>query len=75
MIRDRRPEMKAQDRLGRNQDGDPQRMGLGPGGGCKCPACGATVEHETGTPCYEMECPKCGEKMVRVTANGDAMAS
>ena len=53
--------MKAQ------QNQDSQRMGLGPGGGCKCPACGTTAEHETGTPCYEMECPKCGEKMVRVT--------
>jgi hypothetical protein len=61
--------MEAQDRLGRNRQ--PEGMGLGPGGGCKCPSCGTTVEHETGMPCYEMKCPKCGANMIRTTGEQD----
>jgi PHP family Zn ribbon phosphoesterase len=41
------------------------RPGAGPGGQCVCPACGATVAHQVGTPCYNVNCPKCGGKMVR----------
>ncbi len=37
----------------------------GPVGKCICPACGAKVEHQTGVPCYEMKCPKCGTMMIR----------
>ena len=43
----------------------PGGKGEGPGGVCTCPHCGATVPHETGKPCYEMKCPKCGNKMDR----------
>jgi hypothetical protein len=39
--------------------------GAGPGGQCVCPACGATVAHQVGTPCYNVSCPKCGAKMRR----------
>jgi hypothetical protein len=39
--------------------------GAGPGGQCVCPACGATIAHQVGTPCYNASCPKCGVKMVR----------
>ncbi len=39
--------------------------GSGPGGECVCPNCGTTVPHHAGTPCYSMNCPKCGTKMTR----------
>jgi len=41
------------------------RPGAGPGGGCVCPACGATASHQPGVPCTEIKCPKCGAAMVR----------
>jgi len=41
------------------------RPGAGPGGECICPACGATVPHQAGLPCFLVNCPKCGTKMVR----------
>jgi len=39
--------------------------GRGAGGDCICPSCGNTVRHRRGVPCFEVECPKCGQKMVR----------
>jgi predicted Fe-Mo cluster-binding NifX family protein len=60
---------------GRGQGG---RQGWGqaggsPGGGqragaqdlCRCPACGASIPHERGIPCFQMSCPQCGKPMVR----------
>ena len=41
------------------------RPGAGPTGSCVCPACGARVTHQAGTPCYSVTCPECGAKMVR----------
>jgi len=41
------------------------RPGAGPGGNCLCPSCGAKVPHQAGIPCYAMNCPKCGTRMVR----------
>jgi hypothetical protein len=41
------------------------RAGAGPVGTCLCPACGATVPHQAGIPCYGVMCPKCSAKMVR----------
>ncbi len=43
------------------------RPGAGPSGYCVCPNpnCGAKVSHQVGTPCYNMNCPKCGTKMIR----------
>jgi hypothetical protein len=41
------------------------RPGAGPGGGCVCPKCGARASHQVGMPCYQMDCPECGTKMVR----------
>ena len=46
---------------GRQPDG----FGLGPGGDCVCPACGAKAAHMRGTPCYQQKCPKCGGPMTR----------
>jgi len=40
--------------------------GDGPGGKCKCPKCEYSMKHDTGKPCMEIECPKCGAKMGRV---------
>lgn len=41
------------------------RAGAGPGGNCVCPQCGHKVPHQPGTPCYNVNCPKCGIAMVR----------
>ena len=41
------------------------RPGAGPTGQCVCPSCGATVTHQVGLPCYQMECPQCGISMER----------
>jgi predicted Fe-Mo cluster-binding NifX family protein len=47
------------------------RMGPGSGQGagaqdlCRCPACGASVPHERGIPCFQVNCPQCGKPMVR----------
>jgi len=37
----------------------------GPAGKCVCPSCGEKIEHQTGVPCYERKCPKCGTMMTR----------
>lgn len=47
---------------GRNRGNKP---GSGPVGKCVCPNCGEEVTHDRGIPCYEMNCPECGTKMVR----------
>lgn len=41
------------------------RRGLGPGGRCVCPSCGATVAHTPGMPCSQQICPQCGTRMRR----------
>ena len=39
--------------------------GLGAGGECVCPNCGYKTTHQVGTPCYKIQCPKCGAPMTR----------
>lgn len=41
------------------------RPGAGPSGNCVCPNCDTRVPHQVGTPCYKLNCPNCGTKMVR----------
>jgi len=41
------------------------RPGAGPSGECVCPSCGSIMPHQVGTPCYNLNCPKCGAKMAR----------
>jgi len=44
------------------------RMGgfaAGPAGNCVCPECGYKEPHQTGVPCYQKKCPKCGTLMTR----------
>ncbi|HDN86555.1 MAG TPA: hypothetical protein ENG49_05005 [Candidatus Omnitrophica bacterium] len=41
------------------------RPGAGPGGNCVCPSCGVRIPHQVGVPCYSLNCPKCGTRMVR----------
>ena len=43
----------------------PGGFGLGPGGDCLCPSCGARAPHQRGIPCYEQKCPKCDSPMTR----------
>ncbi|MBN2256688.1 MAG: hypothetical protein JW704_02540 [Anaerolineaceae bacterium] len=44
-----------------------REAGIGPGGKCKCPECGAETEHEIGKPCNDTKCPKCGAMMGRLS--------
>ena len=39
--------------------------GIGPSGDCICPNCQAKISHQAGLPCSNLNCPKCGTKMVR----------
>ncbi len=39
--------------------------GAGPGGNCVCSSCGEKVAHQSGNPCYDHTCPKCGAAMMR----------
>jgi predicted Fe-Mo cluster-binding NifX family protein len=32
---------------------------------CLCPVCGAKAPHESGIPCFQVNCPQCGKPMVR----------
>ncbi|HUW23656.1 MAG TPA: NifB/NifX family molybdenum-iron cluster-binding protein [bacterium] len=41
------------------------RPGAGPAAQCVCPSCGTKVPHQTGVPCYSVNCSKCGTRMVR----------
>ncbi len=41
------------------------RPGVGPTGNCVCPGCGTKIPHQASVPCYNLSCPKCGEKMIR----------
>ena len=41
------------------------RPGSGPGGDCVCPSCGQRAPHQRGIPCFSVNCPKCGTKMVK----------
>jgi hypothetical protein len=53
---------------GRSQRGGRMKgnqPGAGPSGNCVCPACGEKVPHKQSTPCYDMNCPRCGAKMIR----------
>jgi hypothetical protein len=54
---------------GQGQGRGPGRMGgskaAGPDGNCICPSCGQKVPHQTGQPCYAVNCPKCGTQMTR----------
>jgi len=43
-----------------------QRRGYGPVGLCLCPNCRIKIKHERGKPCFNLSCPQCGSKMVRV---------
>jgi hypothetical protein len=53
---------------GQGRGGGRGRMGgqgAGPGGHCVCPSCGHRAPHKRGTPCNQMQCPKCGKNMIR----------
>lgn len=37
-------------------------------GFCMCPSCGLKLSHQRGVPCRSVECPECGEFMMREIA-------
>lgn len=39
--------------------------GMGSQGNCVCLSCGAVKGHQSGKPCKDERCPKCGKVMVR----------
>ncbi|MFC1566672.1 hypothetical protein ACFL4A_02400 [bacterium] len=41
------------------------KPGSGPVGYCICPSCKTRVPHQRGCPCYTVECPNCGNKMIK----------
>lgn len=45
----------------RGQDGIPENQGGK--AVCECPKCGEVIDHERGTPCNQIKCPKCGFMM------------
>lgn len=45
---------------GKNQGG-----GFGTGGFCVCAKCGEKTPHQQGVKCTELQCPACGNIMVR----------
>ena len=40
-------------------------VGMGPIGNCVCPKCGYKTPHQSGKPCRELKCPKCGISLQR----------
>ena len=54
--------------MARGMGRQPGGYGLGPGGQCICPKCGAKTSHGRGVPCYQISCPKCGTKMTRISS-------
>lgn len=45
--------------------GNERRHGLGPGGACICPRCGARIPHRQGVRCTDARCPSCGIGLLR----------
>lgn len=45
--------------------GGGNRPGSGPLGNCICPKCGAKVSHQRSVACSSLNCPKCGNNMVK----------
>jgi hypothetical protein len=54
-------------RRGRGRGRMGGQFSAGPGGKCQCtnPKCKYVVIHQTGDPCYQMKCLRCGSPMIR----------
>jgi len=52
-------------RKGRFKGEVEEAVGKGPSGYCICSKCGYKIVHQRGTPCSDLECPKCHIKLIR----------
>lgn len=52
-------------RHGRFKEEIKEAKGEGPGGVCTCPKCNYEIPHEKGTPCSNLQCPKCKIELTR----------
>jgi len=52
-------------RKGRFKGEVEEAVGKGPSGYCICSKCGYKIAHQRGTPCSDLECPKCHIKLIR----------
>jgi hypothetical protein len=52
-------------RGGGGRQGSRGGRGAGMGGSCICPNCGNTIAHQAGIPCYQINCVKCGARIIR----------
>jgi len=52
-------------RQGRFKGEVEEAVGKGPSGYCICSKCGYKIAHQRGTPCSDLECPKCHIKLMR----------
>lgn len=55
---------RGQSGQGRGRGGG-TKPGSGPGGNCVCPNCGHKIPHIASQRCIDINCPRCGTKMIR----------
>ncbi|HUW96425.1 MAG TPA: ChaB family protein [Anaerolineae bacterium] len=58
--------------LGGGQGVGGPRQGVGGASTCVCPKCGTEKEHDRGTPCAQIKCPKCGAMMAGKKSDTEA---
>lgn len=60
---------KTQAALGEGQGQGNEKQNIGGTNVCVCPKCGYEIEHDRGTPCNGIKCPKCDTLMIGKLSN------